>query len=194
MIMLTFDDNYRSWFTSLPLFERLGAKVTFYVNTLPFRGRASDAELAWFFERISAAPEPTLSVDELKCIADRGHTIGAHTHTHLNLGSIGLEQAKDEIRTSKLVLEDILLKPVTTFAYPFGMRRHFPKPLRDYCFEIGFKTVATGLPALQHAKAPSGIVHRSALQPDLTFERNLDNFRVDGRIFERITGRNAVAR
>jgi hypothetical protein len=194
MIMLTFDDNYQSWFKCLPMFERLGAKVTFYVNTFPLRGTASDAELAWFFQRISASPEPTLSVDELRCIADAGHTIGAHTHTHPNLAAVPLDQAKDEIRTSKQVLEDILGKPVSDFAYPFGTRRHFSTPLLHYCFEIGFKTVATGLPAMQHAKPENGIIHRSALLPELPFKRNLDNLRVDGRVFERITGRNAVAR
>ena len=194
MIMLTFDDNYRSWFECLPMFERHGAKVTFYVNTLPFRDRASDADLSRFFQRISAAPEPTLSTDELRRIAEAGHTIGAHTHTHPNLAAIPMAQAKDEIRTCKSILEEIVRRPVRHFSYPFGMRRHFSPPLKRYCFEIGFETVATALPAMQHARPESGIIHRSMLDPALPFSRNLDNLRVDGRIFERITGYNPVAK
>jgi hypothetical protein len=73
------------------------------------------------------------------------------------------------------------------------MRRHFSPRLRRYCFEIGFKTVATGLPAMQYVKPQSGVIHRSVVQLDLPFERYIENLRVDGRIFERITGRNPVA-
>lgn len=193
LIMLTFDDNYQSWYDGLPMFDRLGAKVTFYVNTMSFRDRANDADISRFFSRISAAPEPTLTVDELRCLFEAGHTIGAHTHTHPNLAAVPLEEAKNEIRTSKSILEDILREPVTHFAYPFGMRRHFSRHLMRYCFESGFKTVATGLPALQHVKPQSGIIHRSAVLLELPFERNIENFEVDGRIFERITGRNPVA-
>lgn len=193
MIMLTLDDNYQSWYACLPMFDRLDAKATFYVNTVSFRDRADEAELRRFFSSISAEPEPTLTVEELKCIAAAGHVIGAHTHTHPNLAAISLEKAKHEIRTSKAILEDILLEPVIHFAYPFGMRRHFSSPLKQYCFEIGFKTVATGLPALQYVKPESGVIHRSVVQLDVPFERYVENLQVDGRIFERITGRNPVA-
>jgi peptidoglycan/xylan/chitin deacetylase (PgdA/CDA1 family) len=193
MILLTFDDNFQSWYACLPMFDRLGAKATFYVNTISFRDRANDADICRFFSRISAVPEPTLTVGELRCLAEAGHTIGAHTHTHPNLADIPLDKAKNEIRTSKSILEDILLEPVTHFAYPYGMRRHFSRRLRRYCFEIGFKTVATGLPAMQYAKPQSSVIHRSVVQLDLPFERYIENLRVDGRIFERITGRNPVA-
>jgi peptidoglycan/xylan/chitin deacetylase (PgdA/CDA1 family) len=193
MIMLSFDDNYRSWYTSLTMFERLGAKATFYVNTLPFRDRASDADLSWFFSRISAAPEPTLSADELRCIAEAGHTIGAHTHTHPNLRATPFERAKGEISTSRSILEDLLGGPVIHFAYPFGMRRHFSARLRRYCFETGFKTIATGLPAMQHVKPEDGVIHRSVVMLDVPFERYIENLQVDGRIFERVTGRNPIA-
>lgn len=193
MIMLSFDDNYWSWYSGLPLFERLGAKVTFYVNTFPFRDTASNADLSWFFSRISAAPEPTLSAGELRSIAAAGHTIGAHTHTHPNLRVIPFDSAKDEIRMSKSILEDLLGAPVTHFAYPFGMRRHFSERLRQYCFEIGFKTIATGLPALQHVKPRRGVIHRSVVMLDLPFDRFLENLCVDGRIFEWVTGRDPVA-
>ncbi len=193
MIMLTFDDNFHSWYAGLEMFERLGAKVTFYVTTMSFRDRANDADISRFFSRISAPPELTLTVGELRCLAEAGHTIGAHTHTHPDLGTIPLEQAKNEIRTSKSILEDILREPVNHFAYPFGMRRNFSRRLMQYCFDIGFKTVATGLTGLQHVKPQSGVIHRSAVLLELPFERNIENFQVDGRIFERITGRNPVA-
>ena len=39
---LSFDDNYRAWYASLPLFARLDVPATFYVNSLPLREDAHD--------------------------------------------------------------------------------------------------------------------------------------------------------
>ncbi len=191
-IFLSFDDNYSSWFDCMSLFDRLRIKATFYVNTFPFRDRASGKELAWFFSRISAPIEPTLTTKELRSLADNGHSIGAHTHTHPKLTSISFDEAKDEIRTSKLILEDIIDKPVTDFSYPFGMRRHFSRALRDYCFEIGFKTVATAIPCMSFARTHAESIHRTHLFPSMSFAHNVDNIRADGRLFSYITGLSAI--
>lgn len=145
-----------------------------------------------FFSRISASVEPTLTTKELQFLADSGHFIGAHTHTHPKLTSISFGEAKDEIRISKLILEDIIGKPVTDFSYPFGMRRHFSRGLRDYCFEIGFKTIASGIPCMSFAKLQAGSIHRTHLFPSKSFTHNVNNIRIDGRVFSSLTGLSAI--
>ncbi|HYE18628.1 MAG TPA: polysaccharide deacetylase family protein [Tepidisphaeraceae bacterium] len=47
-------------------------------------------------------------------------TIGAHTVTHPRLSAIPVEEQGREIRESKRRIEEVIGKPVTTFAYPFG--------------------------------------------------------------------------
>ncbi|TAK31702.1 MAG: polysaccharide deacetylase family protein, partial [Myxococcaceae bacterium] len=71
-----------------------------------------------------------------------GHTVGCHTHSHKMLTSLSFDEACTEIATCKNVLESILRTEIAHFSYPFGMRRHFNEPLREFCKKIGFRTVA----------------------------------------------------
>jgi len=50
-----------------------------------------------------------------------GVTIGAHSRTHPDLRACGPEELEREVRGSKEDLEDLLAKPVTSFAYPTGL-------------------------------------------------------------------------
>ena len=50
-----------------------------------------------------------------------GVTIGAHSRTHPDLRACGPSDLEREIRGSKEDLEDLLGKPVTSFAYPTGL-------------------------------------------------------------------------
>jgi peptidoglycan/xylan/chitin deacetylase (PgdA/CDA1 family) len=50
-----------------------------------------------------------------------GVTIGAHSRTHPDLRACGPGELEGEVRGSKEDLEDLLGKPVTSFAYPTGL-------------------------------------------------------------------------
>jgi peptidoglycan/xylan/chitin deacetylase (PgdA/CDA1 family) len=52
---------------------------------------------------------------------DGGVTIGAHSRTHPDLRSCSPDELEREVRGSKEDLEDLLAKPVTSFAYPTGL-------------------------------------------------------------------------
>ena len=60
-----------------------------------------------------------ISKDELHHISE-SHEIGAHTLSHVNLMHVRREVAKKEISESKRLLEEVIGKPVTSFAYPQG--------------------------------------------------------------------------
>jgi peptidoglycan/xylan/chitin deacetylase (PgdA/CDA1 family) len=62
-----------------------------------------------------------MQVNELLDLAQRpGHEIGAHSVRHVKLPIEIYGVQLDEVGQSKATLEDILGKPVTTFAYPYG--------------------------------------------------------------------------
>lgn len=193
ILFISFDDNFKSWHTALPLFESLGAKATFYVNTLPIRGKADDADINGFFDRIRHKGERvTLSEDEIREIASAGHTIGCHSHSHFDLGAIPEETAKSEIMVSKEILEDIVQRPITDFSYPFGMRRNFTDDLRDFCLENGFRTVCNAIPGRLHEAPTARSINRSPWDLGRSLSYNIENIRIDGRMFEQMTGRSAV--
>ena len=190
---LSFDDNFRSFWTVLPLLERLGVVATFYVNSCAFRDRASRAEIDAYFGRLRASGERVpLSVAELRDIAAAGHVVGAHGHSHRMLAALPPAEARAEIATCKRLLEELLGQEVAHFSYPYGMRRHFSEDLRAYCREIGFRTIANAIPGMQFARQAADRIQRSVWLLDAPLEVNLDNLRVDGRLFERLTGRSAV--
>ena len=190
---LSFDDNFKSWYDARPLFDRLGVRCTFYTNTGVFRDRATLDQVSDFFDTIAHDGERvTLTTGELQALAADGHTIGSHTHSHPVLSALPTAEAVEEIRRSKACLESLLGRPVPHFAYPYGMRRYFDDALIPPCLDLGITTVARAIPAMLHAPQGPVELHRSGWRFDRSVDGNLADFAVDGRVFERLTGRSAL--
>jgi peptidoglycan/xylan/chitin deacetylase (PgdA/CDA1 family) len=190
---VSFDDCHAGWYEALPLFRELGQPLTFYVNTGCFRDKSTRDEMEQYFNRLEfSGPRVSLSTAELSSIRDEGFTIGAHGHSHCSLVDLSPQQAKADILQSKLRLEGIVGAPVRHFAYPFGMRRYFNDELRSYCRAIGFSTIANGIPGLQHARQSAYDLNRTQWLLDHSLPYNVKTLQIDGRWFERITGRSAT--
>lgn len=192
-LFISFDDNYWSWYEARRLFDSLHIRVTFYVNTLPFECAEGSRELEDYYRRVrhSGARAP-LTREALRALHADGHTVGAHTHSHPMLMALPEAEARREIAWSKELLEEIVGAPVIHFAYPYGMRRHFSESLRSICLAEGFSTIANGIPAMLHSVQLPERIQRSPWRLDRPLEYNLMNLRIDGRWFERVTGRSAV--
>jgi peptidoglycan/xylan/chitin deacetylase (PgdA/CDA1 family) len=63
-----------------------------------------------------------MNLDELREVADLSFVeIGSHTNTHRDMAQIAdPSEAYGELRSSKLMLEEMLDKPIQSFAYPYG--------------------------------------------------------------------------
>jgi peptidoglycan/xylan/chitin deacetylase (PgdA/CDA1 family) len=73
-----------------------------------------------------------------------GMTIGAHTLTHANLPSAGLDAARAEIAGSKALLESRLGIEVTMFSFPNGgADRYYTPELQRAVAESGFTAAST---------------------------------------------------
>jgi peptidoglycan/xylan/chitin deacetylase (PgdA/CDA1 family) len=193
LAFLSFDDNYRAWYQALPLLERLSIPATFYINTLPLRDRASPEVTTDYFERVHHLGERVpLDSAEIRSIRSAGHAIGAHTHSHAMLTAKPRREAEEDILRNKQILEEILGEGIEHFSYPFGMRRHFSRQLLDYCQRVGFRTVASAIPGLQHGRQVPFRINRTLWRLERPLEFNLESLRIDGRLFERLTGLSAV--
>ncbi|HBA65905.1 MAG TPA: polysaccharide deacetylase family protein [Methylococcaceae bacterium] len=113
-IVLTFDDGYADNFENafLPLIEN-GMKATWFIVTDCIGKHAQ-----WM-------PPPSeqtkmLSANQIREMSDAGMEIGSHTCSHRDLSQLPFQQQLDELTRSKHKLEDLLQKPITGFAYPFG--------------------------------------------------------------------------
>lgn len=64
--------------------------------------------------------EMIMSAEEVVELAQAGVEIGAHTVDHPHLAQLPYEQMLEQMHRSRSVLEDLLGRPVTAMAYPYG--------------------------------------------------------------------------
>lgn len=85
-----------------------------------------------------------LNRDDIRQLADDPLiTIGAHTHGHLVLSSLSEDQLRQELETSRRILESWISRPVRHLAYPFG--GHHQAGLREFRMaeKAGFESATT---------------------------------------------------
>jgi len=102
-VVITFDDgNIDIYNNAYPILKKYGFVATFFVVETYMNGK------------------DMVSTDQLKELIKNGWEIGSHSKSHAHLPSISEDQLPDEIRMSKLHLEDKLGVTINSFAYPFG--------------------------------------------------------------------------
>jgi peptidoglycan/xylan/chitin deacetylase (PgdA/CDA1 family) len=112
MIAITFDDGFKSMYTSLlPLVREFGYPVTLFVYT----------------DFIAGNPGSLLTWDELRTMSRSGISIQNHSRSHIDL-TVLLEHPSpgnnrrlfEELYLTRRLLEAELDSPVTLFAFPYG--------------------------------------------------------------------------
>ena len=134
-IALTFDDGYRNVLEHAlePMREAKLTAIQFVIPDLI--GKRNEWDIAQ-----GEAPEPLMNRAEIARWLAAGHAIGAHTCTHPFLTRIPLQQAREEIISSRRKLEDLFQRPVVHFCYPFG---DWNEAVLDVVAEAGFQTAVT---------------------------------------------------
>jgi peptidoglycan/xylan/chitin deacetylase (PgdA/CDA1 family) len=106
--------------------------------------RVLDELLAWGgAEQEIRATHRTLSGEEVLALGrDNLVEIGSHTVTHPLLPALPISLQRDEVRQSKVTLEEILGRPVRSFAYPYGAyTAETVSVVREAGFDCAFSTV-----------------------------------------------------
>ena len=104
---------------------------------------------------LAGRPEGFRVLDDaaLRAVADAGVDIGSHSLTHRSMARLPREQQVVEARDSRRRLEDILGRPVTTFAYPFGTRADYSDETAQVLREAGYDLAFTS----QHGALQAGL-------------------------------------
>jgi peptidoglycan/xylan/chitin deacetylase (PgdA/CDA1 family) len=116
-VVLTFDDGFRNVLEhAAPVLGELGFGATVFVVAGHCGGKND------WYGQISEVPIlPLLTWTEVRQLADAGFGIGSHSSQHGRLDRLSGADAEAEVAGSKKALEDRLGRPVTTFAYPYGL-------------------------------------------------------------------------
>lgn len=117
--VLTFDDGYEdNYVNAFPIAEKYGYQGTIFMVTEWIGGTGY------------------LKREQLLEMSKAGWQIESHTLTHPYLNSIPTDEIKDELHSSKKILEELLDKQVNFFAYPYGV---YDLSIIELSKEIGYK-------------------------------------------------------
>lgn len=112
-VMLTFDDSMADQFkVARPELAKYGFKAVFFITI-----------------KNIAKNKGYMTQQEVQQLAGDGHIMGCHTLTHANLRKLSPNNWNKEVDVSKQKLEALIGKPVSYFAYPFGMWKKANLPL-----------------------------------------------------------------
>jgi len=125
-LSITFDDGYTDALTIIaPLL--CARQIPFHVFVSSARMNGTD--------RKYLSPAQVVELSNMP-----GATIGAHGATHRSLTSLSSSELAAELQASKVNLEAVLQKSVTTMSYPFG---HVDESVRTAAHDAGFTFAAT---------------------------------------------------
>lgn len=129
-ICLTFDDAYESTVANgLPVLEKLGVPATFYAVT-EYVGKDS----GWDGDKAAKLA----SWDDLKRALKAGIEIGNHTHSHLDLSKLSLDEQTAQIEKCSWLLRERGIEP-KTFCIPFGRyNNETSQAIEQAGFQVGF--------------------------------------------------------
>ena len=103
-IMITYDDTRVDQFTiGAAEMKKYGFKGVFFIMTVAINRPGY------------------MTKEEIKTLSDDGHVIASHTWDHHMVTKYSGEDWNTQLVKPKTKLEDIIGKPVTDFAYPFGL-------------------------------------------------------------------------
>jgi len=151
-VLITFDDGFADLVSAaLPVLRRYGFTATAYVITsrvgVPRTG-GTDPALDW------------ADIAELRA---SGVEVGSHGHTHRALDCLPRYEVRREIALSKLILEDELQEPVSSFAYPYGYSTRAVR--REVC-AAGYTSACGVKNALSHEQDEIFGIARVLMQRD----------------------------
>jgi len=134
VIGLSFDDGYRDVAeNALPILAKHGFTATVFVVTGVVDGEAS---FTWY-----DLQPPVLSWDEIEELDGQGVlSFEAHSVTHPNFLALDASELRDEVVTSKLVLERHLGRQSLVFCYPAGL---FGAREQEAVTKAGFRIAVT---------------------------------------------------
>lgn len=143
-LTFSFDDGQKSCLDAAKVLSRYGASGCFFVcpgfleESCPRRL----AEACW--TRLRHGPVEFLDYSDLQRLLHDGHEIGGHTYSHVDLGAVGLPEARDEIERCRNTLVS-RLGPVKHFAWPYGQWTNITPQTLLQVYQSGFESCASGV-------------------------------------------------
>ena len=123
-------------------------------------------------KKIALPQNGLMTLKELKEIASLPHvTLGAHTHSHVNVAKCATEELQSELQENKAKLSAWTGRDVNLLAYPYGKWRHVGPRAEDVVRNLGFKAAFMTEPAYIDEGINRYRLPRLAVDPSWTMLR-----------------------
>lgn len=143
-IAISFDDGFKNNLYSLEIFEHYGISACYFICPA-IVGETDFEKLKEFSDnRLHLPPIEFMNWDEIALLQKKGHEIGGHTMSHVNLGEIAANQLEDEIGNC---FDQIVKRCGSSdhFAFPYGRSANFSGRSRRMVFASGFTDCASAI-------------------------------------------------
>lgn len=155
---VTFDDGFEDTIqVAIPELKKRKIPATVFVAS-GYMGQAA----TWWPTGREESEVRIASAEQWRAAAGDLITIGSHTVTHPRLSDLGDLEAMDELRNSKIVLQEIVQRTVSTFSFPYGS---FSERSIGLCRKAGYGRVFTTLPGYAFADGDQFVVGRINASP-----------------------------
>ena len=174
-VAITFDDGYRdNLLFAAPILRKYDVPATFFIIS-GYIG--TDKVLPW--DESNKVSHPLMTWDEVSELNKMGFEIGSHTVTHVNLGKVPVDVARQEIFQSKEQIEDEISQHANTFAVPFGRKDCITPERSEMIKKAGFQCCCTSFGGKVTQKSDLFNLPRIPVYPAfIEMMMELDNFMV----------------
>jgi peptidoglycan/xylan/chitin deacetylase (PgdA/CDA1 family) len=144
-VSLSFDDGFQCCLRASQILDEFATTACFFVCPQILDEQDPQKRRKYSTESI-AFPRPVafLAWDELDQMVSRGHEVGAHTLSHVDLGHISHLQLQNEVGSCRDRLQAMYGEPVH-FAWPRGRWPNLSCTAMKYIAEAGFVSCASAV-------------------------------------------------
>lgn len=132
-IIITFDDCPKElWDFAIPELLKRNMKAVFYIPTAHLGGH-NQWNVAEGKPKVCLMDE-----DDVRRLLQAGMEVGSHAHDHVMLGEMVEQEVRDQLNSSKTILERLIARPVISIAYPYGSLPHgYTRLIKDAGYHYG---------------------------------------------------------
>lgn len=165
-VVITFDDGYLDNYEhAAPLLDEFGLTATFFVVA----GHVGTDRVFWW-DVEKGVDSAMMSWPQVRELASGGHTIGAHTWSHPDLGREPPTSAEQELSAARSFIEDQVGLPVQHFAYPYGGRTNMTRAWQEEVRSRGFVSCFSAFNGLVTRHSDPYLIERIGASPQRSVE------------------------